>query len=57
MKNLQNLGTVLNKAEQRKINGGGGRKPFMCSGFPVVVACPVKSMCNEYAPGQWDCNG
>lgn len=54
MKTLKNLGNALTKAEQKTINGGG--RPFICAPDSPTV-CPHRSMCREYAPGQWDCNG
>ena len=37
MKNLLNLGTVLNKTEQKSINGGGRCRYIFCDGIKVCA--------------------
>ncbi len=52
MKNLMNLGTILNKNEQKEINGG--RRLYICSPDSDVV-CMTAAQCAQDANGDWYC--
>ncbi|WP_299384130.1 hypothetical protein [uncultured Lacinutrix sp.] len=53
MKNLQNLGKPLSKAEQQTVNGG--RPPHStCSAFSNIN-CPIGMHVEACRTGGWDC--
>jgi len=53
-KQLLNLGKTLNKAEQKSINGGGG-KPYICNADGDPVICYFPTVCTLGTNG-WYCS-
>ena len=53
-KQLSNLGSLLNRAEQKQINGGG-RKPEICNANGPIVICYFPTRCKLNSDGTYGC--
>ena len=55
-KQILNLGKALNTLEQKQVNGGDSRKPFLCDVINgQIYACYLPTRCSLNSDGTYSC--